>query len=102
VAFRPELLKPIVLKKRSRQVCLRIKIRHQQPTPLITEHPCQVVNEGRLSDASLVVEEGDNGYAHGRLRTTDSTAVGCTSNSSCGFPLLANSRRAVAMPTPNR
>src|SRR2546422_381315 len=81
IAVRPELFQAIFVEKGSSQVRLRIEIGRKHTNSKIRVHPCEVVDEGGLSNSALVVKESDYVYAHGRLLDRKSTRL----NSSHGY-----------------
>lgn len=71
VPISPQTFQPGLVEKHPGQVGLGIQIRGKDVPADLSEHPRQVIDEGRLAHASLVVEEGYGG--HGLARTVTST-----------------------------
>jgi len=97
-AVGPQFLELPLVEEHAAEVRLRIEVDREHGLPLIREHVGQVVDEGRLADATLVVEEG-NGL-HGRLRIVTSTYPLSKTNSASGLPFLARASWARRTPRP--
>ena len=60
----PQRFQMILIQKCSGEVRLRIKVTGQHLVAHVGQHPRDVVDQRGFADASLVVEEGQNGNAH--------------------------------------
>src|ERR1019366_3230548 len=98
----PQLLDAVVIKKRSGQIGLRVEIDGNYGQPEFAQHPGKVIDQRRLADAALVVEESHNRCRHRFSLTIAATAPTDAWNSSEGFPFWARRSRAICIPTPNR
>ena len=57
-----QVLHLVLVEEHAGEVRLRVEVRGHHGHPEIGVHPGQVVDDGRLADALLVVEESDRGH----------------------------------------
>ena len=96
----PQLLHLVLVEEHAGEVRLRIEVRRHDAHAEVGVHPGQVIDDRRLADAALVVEERDCG--HRADLTVTRTREWSGSNSGSGLPLASSACRARAMPMPKR
>ena len=99
--FLPECLDPVLVEERGGEIGLRVEICDHDTLTQCGEGPRKVVNQRRLADTTLVIEECQDRRVHDFFLRVQTMALGVTLNSSGGLPFFSSSRRAMAMPRPN-